>query len=60
LDEEINHLKKQLGDKYANTKYDAAKRHLATQITGEVAAYKDFLTTQLYDDIVEINSKSKL
>jgi len=60
LDEEIDSLKKNLGDKYANTKYDSAKRHLATQITGEVAAYKDFLTTQLYDEIVTIDSKPKL
>jgi len=60
LDEEIDSLKKQLGEKYASTKYDAAKRHLATQITGEIGSYKDFLTSQLYDDIVTINSKSKL
>ncbi|KAH8554430.1 malate synthase A [Umbelopsis sp. PMI_123] len=60
LDEEINRIKKQLGDKYASSKYDSAKRHLATQISGEVAAYKDFLTTQLYDDIVQVNSMSRL
>lgn len=58
LDDEIARLKKQLGPKYSQTKYDTAKRYLAKQITGK--DYADFLTSLLYDEIVVGGNKSKL
>lgn len=58
LDEETEKLRKKLGDKYANTKYDAAKKAFATNVTGE--RYDDFLPDLLYDDIVTISPQSKL
>ncbi|KAI8094851.1 malate synthase A [Gilbertella persicaria] len=58
LEEEIAKIKKELGSKYENTKYEAAKKAFATNITGE--RYDDFVTTMLYDDILSINSKPRL
>ncbi|KAI9023063.1 malate synthase A [Phycomyces nitens] len=58
LDEETDKIRKQLGDKYASSKYEEAKKAFATNVTGE--QYDDFLTTLLYDDIVSIGSKSRL
>jgi malate synthase len=58
LDEETNKLKKNLGNKYASSKFEAAKQAFATNITGE--RYDDFLTTLLYDDIVSASSKARL
>lgn len=58
LDEETEKLRKKLGDKYANTKYDAAKKAFATNVTGE--RYDDFLPDLLYDDIVTVSPQSKL
>jgi malate synthase len=58
LDEETEKIRKNLGAKYANTKYDAAKKAFATNVTGE--RYDDFLPDLLYDDIVTISPQSKL
>ncbi|KAL9552510.1 Malate synthase, glyoxysomal [Mucor bainieri] len=54
LDEEIEHIKKELGSKYETSKYEAAKAAFSTNITGE--RYDDFVTTMLYDDILSIQS----
>ncbi|RUP47373.1 hypothetical protein BC936DRAFT_145805 [Jimgerdemannia flammicorona] len=58
LDEEVERLRKQLGNKYAQTKYDTAKRYFATQITGQ--EYADFLTSLLYDEITVNAQKAKM
>ncbi|KAI7905948.1 malate synthase A [Cokeromyces recurvatus] len=58
LDEEIHKIQKKLGDKYENSKYEAAKKALATNVTGK--HYDDFLPDLLYDDIVSISSNAKL
>lgn len=58
LDEETEKIKKQLGAKYASSKYEAAKAAFATNITGD--KYDEFLTTLLYDDIVVTNSRPRL
>ncbi|KAL7320824.1 Malate synthase, glyoxysomal [Mucor circinelloides] len=58
LDEEIEKIKKQLGSKYANTKYEAAKAAFASNLTGE--RYDDFVTTMLYDSIVTVSPQAKL
>ncbi|KAF7721349.1 Malate synthase, glyoxysomal [Apophysomyces ossiformis] len=50
LNEETEKIKRQMGDQYAHSKYEVAKRAFATNITGE--RYDDFLTTLLYDEIV--------
>jgi malate synthase len=58
LDEETDKIRNNLGAKYANTKYDAAKKAFATNVTGE--RYDDFLPDLLYDDIVAVSEQSKL
>lgn len=58
LDEETEKIRKNLGAKYASSKYDAAKKAFATNVTGE--RYDDFLPDLLYDDIVTISPQSKL
>lgn len=58
LDEETDKIRKSIGAKYANSKYDAAKKAFATNVTGE--RYDDFLPDLLYDDIVTISPQSKL
>ncbi|KAI8983681.1 malate synthase A [Pilobolus umbonatus] len=58
LDEVTSGIKQRLGDKYSASKYEAAKRAFATNITGD--KYDDFLTTLLYDDIVTAVSKPRL
>ncbi|KAI9357122.1 malate synthase A [Pilaira anomala] len=58
LDQETDKIRKNLGAKYANSKYDAAKKAFATNVTGE--RYDDFLPDLLYDDIVTISPQSKL
>ncbi|KAI8377536.1 malate synthase A [Radiomyces spectabilis] len=58
LDEETDKIRQQLGSKYGNSKYEAAKKAFATQVTGE--RYDDFLTTLLYDEIVSVQSKARL
>jgi malate synthase len=51
LDEEVAAARKRLGEeRFAQSKFEEARRHLATQITGE--NYSDFLTSLCYDDIV--------
>ncbi|KAL1918054.1 uncharacterized protein VTP21DRAFT_3320 [Calcarisporiella thermophila] len=53
LDEEVEKLRQQLGEeRFRDSKYELAKRHMATQITGDPNNYADFLTTLLYDEIV--------
>ncbi|RKP07935.1 malate synthase [Thamnocephalis sphaerospora] len=52
LDEEVAAVRKRLGEqRFAQGKYEQARRHLAQQITGE--AYADFLTSLCYDDIIQ-------
>jgi malate synthase len=58
LEEETDKIRKNLGDKYKNTKYEAAKNAFATNVTGE--RYDDFLPDLLYDDIVTVSSQAKL
>jgi malate synthase len=42
-------------------KYDIAAKYFAEQLTGEESKFQDFLTTMLYDEILEIRSgNSKL
>ncbi|KAG0376045.1 hypothetical protein BGX24_008352, partial [Mortierella sp. AD032] len=53
LDEEIEKLAQSMGEqRFKASKMIEAKKHLATQITGE--GYSDFLTSLLYNDIVEV------
>lgn len=58
LDEEVEKIKKEMGSKYESSKYEAAKKAFATNVTGE--RYDDFVTTMLYDDILSIGSKPRL
>ncbi|KAI7889935.1 malate synthase A [Mucor mucedo] len=58
LDEETDKISKSLGAKYAASKYEAAKKAFATNVTGE--RYDDFLPDLLYDDIITISPQSKL
>jgi malate synthase len=58
LDEETDKIRKNLGAKYASTKFESAKNAFATNVTGE--KYDDFLTTLLYDDIVSAVAKPRL
>ncbi|KAI8066843.1 malate synthase A [Gongronella butleri] len=58
LDEETELIRKRLGPKYAQTKFDAAKAAFATNVTGE--KLDDFLTTLLYDDIVTVAPQARL
>ncbi|KAL0098058.1 malate synthase A [Phycomyces blakesleeanus] len=58
LDEETDKIRESLGEKYSKSKYEAAKKAFATNITGE--RYDDFLTTLLYDDIVLSEAKHRL
>ncbi|KAJ9088066.1 Malate synthase, glyoxysomal [Entomophthora muscae] len=52
IDEECQRLQKQLGSKYAQSKFSRASQYLARQITGE--DYADFLTNLCYDDITSL------
>ncbi|KAG0272227.1 hypothetical protein BGZ97_011059, partial [Linnemannia gamsii] len=53
LDEEPATLAQSMGEqRFKASKMIEAKKHLATQITGE--SYSDFLTSLLYNDIVEL------
>ncbi|CAG8511243.1 565_t:CDS:2 [Diversispora eburnea] len=59
LEEEMNKIEKQLGpQQFSASKYLLAKRYLASQITGK--EYSEFLTTLLYDEIIEVQNKAKL
>ncbi|KAI8331737.1 malate synthase A [Chlamydoabsidia padenii] len=58
LDEETEKIRQRFGDKYAATKFDAAKAAFATNVTGE--KLDDFLTTLLYDDIVTASHQARL
>ncbi|KAF9902681.1 hypothetical protein EC991_004639 [Linnemannia zychae] len=51
LDEETDKLAKEMGEqRFKASKIELAKKHLATQITGQ--DYADFLTSLLYNDVV--------
>ncbi|KAF9005363.1 hypothetical protein BGZ52_008867, partial [Haplosporangium bisporale] len=53
LDEETNLLAQSMGEqRFQASKMTQAKAYLATQITGQ--DYSDFLTSLLYNDIVEL------
>ena len=41
-----------------NSKYPIAARYFAEQVTGEESKFQDFLTTMLYDEILELKSGS--
>ncbi|OBZ91530.1 Malate synthase, glyoxysomal [Choanephora cucurbitarum] len=59
LNEEVEKIRKNLGnDKFSQSKYEAAKKAFATNVTGE--RYDDFLPDLLYDDIVSASAHSKL
>ncbi|KAI8330900.1 malate synthase A [Chlamydoabsidia padenii] len=59
LDEETDKIRQRIGDdKYASSKFDAAKAAFATNVTGE--KLDDFLTTLLYDDIVTTTQQARL
>lgn len=58
LDEETDKIKASLGAaRYDESKYELAKKAFATNITGE--RYDAFLTTLLYDEIVEPRAKDR-
>ena len=57
IDQEIASVKKRLGDKYGETKFDLAQKYLWDTVQGK--EYAEFLTTQMYDSIVDI-SRSRL
>jgi malate synthase len=57
LDEEVQKIRADMGPKYNQSKYDAAKKAFSTNVTGD--RYDDFVTTILYDDILSI-SKHRL
>lgn len=60
LDEEVNAIKKQMGEKsFSTSKYEQAKLFLGSTIKG--GDYSDFLTTLCYDSILTLNTgKPKL
>lgn len=58
LDEETEKIKKQLGAKYASSKYEQAKKAFATNVTGD--KYDEFLTTLLYDEVVVASVPARL
>lgn len=37
-------------------KFDIAAKYFAEQLTGEESKFQDFLTTMLYDEILELKS----
>jgi malate synthase len=39
-------------------KFEVAAKYFAEQITGEESKFQDFLTTMLYDEILELKSGS--
>jgi malate synthase len=39
-------------------KFDVAAKYFAEQLTGEESKFQDFLTTMLYDEILELKSGS--
>jgi len=54
---------KEVTDKLAskagkNNRFALAARHFAEQVTGEESKFQDFLTTMLYDEILEMKSGS--
>ncbi|KAG5456829.1 MAG: malate synthase [Olpidium bornovanus] len=59
LDAEVAELKAKMGDsRYAASKYDRAKKYLASQITGK--DYAEFVTTLLYEEIVTVADRARL
>ncbi|KAL1921161.1 uncharacterized protein VTP21DRAFT_10877 [Calcarisporiella thermophila] len=61
LNEEVEKLKQQLGgQRFSASKFELAKRYMATQITGD-DKYADFLTTLIYNEIITTGSnKAKI
>jgi malate synthase len=39
-----------------DNKFELAAKYFATQVTGEESKFQDFLTTMLYDEILELKS----
>jgi malate synthase len=39
-------------------KFELAAKYFAEQVTGEESKFQDFLTTMLYDEILEVKSGS--
>ncbi|KAI9296150.1 malate synthase [Neoconidiobolus thromboides FSU 785] len=54
LDEEVNKLHQQMGDKFFQSKFPKAKEYFKQQIVGK--DYADFLTSLCYNDILTISS----
>ena len=58
IDAEIELLRKKLGSKYQQSKFEQAKEYLWNTVQGK--EYADFLTTQMYDSLVKTNNGSRL
>jgi malate synthase len=61
IDDEVDKIRKTMGEqKFAQTKFERAKDYLWATSQGK--EYAEFLTTQMYDDLVKVapGSKSKL
>ena len=54
IDDEVNDLKKSLGEeKFQKTKFLRARDYLWATVQGK--EYAEFLTTQMYDDLVDVD-----
>jgi len=59
MDEEIAEIQQKMGSKYSETKFEKAKAYLWNTVQGQ--EYAEFLTTQIYDElVVTAGSRSKL
>ena len=55
----LNEVKQKLASKAGKgNKFDVAAKYFAEQITGEESKFQDFLTTMLYDEILELKTGS--
>ena len=58
LEEEMDLIKRQLGDKYGKRKFEEAKKILSNASKGD--KFEEFLTTMCYDSITTVVRNSKL
>ncbi|KAI3639622.1 hypothetical protein MIR68_002316 [Amoeboaphelidium protococcarum] len=58
IDDEIADLKKALGGKYSQSKFERAKEYLWATSQGK--EYAEFLTTQMYDDLVKTSGTKSM
>lgn len=55
----LNEVTQKLASKAGKgNKFDVAAKYFAEQITGEESKFQDFLTTMLYDEILELKTGS--